>query len=139
MSHWPTHNCTALSYCRRRRRRPQQGLKTGLLFRVPFRTNPSDRNQGYCTLPGLPTDVFVRVRRRRRRCQPAAAVAAILSQLVLLVLLVLYPLKPADAGPFPSPAARVPGVSPPLQALDAQLERTPKHSRHGCMHACMHA
>lgn len=39
----------------------QQGLKGGALFRAAFRTNPSDRSQGYCSLPGLPTDVFVRV------------------------------------------------------------------------------
>lgn len=51
----------------------QQGLKSGALFRATFRTNPSDRTQGYCTLPGLPTDVFVRVRRL------AAAVARVLS------------------------------------------------------------
>jgi hypothetical protein len=40
----------------------QQGLKSGGIFRAVFRTNPSDRTQGYCSLAGLPTDVFVRVR-----------------------------------------------------------------------------
>jgi DIS3-like exonuclease 2 len=43
----------------------QQGLKSGGIFRAVFRTNPSDRNQGYCSLAGLPTDVFVRVRTTR--------------------------------------------------------------------------
>ena len=45
----------------------QQGLKGGALFRCTFRTNPSDRSQGYCTLPGLPTDVFVRVSKEMQR------------------------------------------------------------------------
>ena len=40
----------------------QRGLKTGGLFRALFRTNPSDRTQAFCTLPGLPSDIFVRVR-----------------------------------------------------------------------------
>jgi hypothetical protein len=33
-----------------------------MLFRAAFRTNAADRTQGYCTVPGLPTDVNIRVR-----------------------------------------------------------------------------
>ena len=74
--------------------RLQQGLKSGALFRCTFRTNPSDRSQGYCTLKGLPTDVFIRVRRHaaRRYLQHTMRTHA-----CLLMLAARRPLGPAAA------------------------------------------
>jgi hypothetical protein len=45
----------------------QRGLKNGVLFRAQFRTNAADRTQGYCTVPGLPTDIFIKVRAAKGR------------------------------------------------------------------------
>lgn len=38
----------------------QQGLKSGQLFKALFRCNAADRSQGFCTVEGLPSDVFVK-------------------------------------------------------------------------------
>eukprot|EP00887_Chlorella_sp_A99_P000156 scaffold16.g156.t1 len=38
----------------------QRGLKTGALFRAVLRVAASDRTQAYCTVPGLPTDIFIK-------------------------------------------------------------------------------
>jgi len=38
----------------------QHGLETGTIFRACLRCNTSDRTQGYCTVPGLPRDIFIR-------------------------------------------------------------------------------
>jgi DIS3-like exonuclease 2 len=38
-----------------------RGLKRGLLFRASIRVNASDRSQAFATLPGLPSDVMIRV------------------------------------------------------------------------------
>jgi DIS3-like exonuclease 2 len=35
------------------------GLEKGSLFRAKLRCNPGDRSQGFCTIPGLPHDVFI--------------------------------------------------------------------------------
>ena len=35
------------------------GLETGGLFRAKLRCNPYDRTQAYCTIPGIPYDVFI--------------------------------------------------------------------------------
>lgn len=35
------------------------GLENGALFRAKLRCNPGDRTQGFCTVPGLPYDVFI--------------------------------------------------------------------------------
>ncbi|KAG7667487.1 hypothetical protein KSW81_001192 [Nannochloris sp. 'desiccata'] len=35
------------------------GLEKGTLFRAKLRCNPGDRSQGFCTIPGLPHDVFI--------------------------------------------------------------------------------
>ena len=48
--------------CPRPAHAPQQGLKSGAYFRGVLRVNASDRTQAFCSLPGLPTDVFIRVR-----------------------------------------------------------------------------
>ena len=41
-----------------------QGLKRGSLFRAPFRVNAHDRTQAFATVPGLPSDLMIRVRLR---------------------------------------------------------------------------
>ncbi|GAB4816026.1 hypothetical protein N2152v2_003072 [Parachlorella kessleri] len=38
----------------------QRGLKSGVLFKALFRCNAADRTQGFCTVAGLPSDVFVK-------------------------------------------------------------------------------
>jgi DIS3-like exonuclease 2 len=35
------------------------GLENGSLFRAKLRCNPGDRSQGFCTISGLPHDVFI--------------------------------------------------------------------------------
>ena len=42
----------------------QQGLKSGQLFRATLRVNPSDRSQGFVTIPGLPSDILIKARPR---------------------------------------------------------------------------
>ena len=37
----------------------QDGIAAGRYFRSKIRINPADRNQGFCTIPGLPHDVFI--------------------------------------------------------------------------------
>ncbi|KAI3425159.1 hypothetical protein D9Q98_008930 [Chlorella vulgaris] len=53
----------------------QQGLKGGMLFRAAFRTNAADRTQGYCTVPGLPTDVNIRGLKQQNRAVEGDEVA----------------------------------------------------------------
>ncbi|KAL4856961.1 DIS3-like exonuclease 2 [Chlorella vulgaris] len=53
----------------------QQGLKGGMLFRASFRTNAADRTQGYCTVPGLPTDVNIRGLKQQNRAVEGDEVA----------------------------------------------------------------
>ena len=38
-----------------------QGLKRGALLRVPIRVNAHDRSQAFATVPGLPSDLMIRV------------------------------------------------------------------------------
>ncbi|KAL4419743.1 hypothetical protein ABPG75_006841, partial [Micractinium tetrahymenae] len=52
-----------------------QGLKSGAYFRGVLRVNASDRTQAFCTLPGLPTDVFIRVLKQQNRAVEGDEVA----------------------------------------------------------------
>ncbi len=46
------------------------GLKKGSYFKGPIRVNAHDRSQAYITLPGLPSDLMIRVRPLIRTISP---------------------------------------------------------------------
>ena len=54
------------------RERLQAALKTGGAFRAALRFNAGDRAQAFATLPGLRTDLMIRVRLLPRRAVPVS-------------------------------------------------------------------
>ena len=56
-----------------------QGLKMGALIRATIRINPQDRAQAFATVPGLPSDLMIRVRPQyRQMCMPQAECQSLL-------------------------------------------------------------